>query len=166
MKVKPFINAVDKLASDPYVSNDAKKVWREKSQELPTTTAPLPLKFLEHLAWLFLRIFCVCQSCRKRYEDKVGNDDRNGDYETIQRIEIKSQDTRSRRMKTNTIFFLIFLVSLSPIWIIYWSIYLVRPQMVVLVLIFMYSFYLQKNVSIALYVGLWGDHATKDLLQG
>ena len=139
---KPFINVVKRLVSDPYVLNDAKKAWREKSQELaPTAPLPLPLPFLQHLAWLFLRIFCVCQSCRKRYEDKVGNDDRNGDYETIQRIEIKSQDARSRRMEANTIFFLIFLVTLSPIWIFYWSIYLVRTQMIVLVLIFMYSFY-------------------------
>eukprot|EP00984_Skeletonema_dohrnii_P009917 scaffold3819_cov98-Skeletonema_dohrnii-CCMP3373.AAC.4 len=120
----PFNNAVERLASDPNVLNDAKKAWREKSQELPT--APLPLTFLEHLAWLFLRIFCACQSCRKGYE--VGSDDRYGDdVQTIQRIEIKSQDTRSRRMETNAIFFLIFLVTLSPIW--------------------------TKNDSIALYVG-------------
>ena len=135
---EPFNNAVERLVSDPYVLNDVKKAWREKSQELPT--ASMPLTFLEHLAWLFLRIFCACQSCRKGYE--VGNDDRNGDdVQTIQRIEIKSQDARSRRMETNAIFFLIFLVTLSPIWIVYWPIYLVRTKMIVLVLIFMYSFY-------------------------
>eukprot|EP00984_Skeletonema_dohrnii_P014031 scaffold5864_cov93-Skeletonema_dohrnii-CCMP3373.AAC.9 len=121
----PFNNAVEKLVSDPYVLNDAKKAWREKSQELPTDTAPLPLTFLEHLAGLFLRIFCAHQSCRERYEDEVGNDDRYGDdVQTIQRIEIKSQDARSRRMETNAIFFLIFLITLSPIWIVYWPIYL------------------------------------------
>ena len=137
---EPFNKAVEKLASDPYVLNDAKKAWREKSQEQPT--APLPLTFLEHLAWLFLRIFCACQSCRKRYEDEVGNNDRYADdVQTIQRIEIKSQDTRSRRMQTSAIFFLIFLVTLSPIWIVYWPIYLVRTKMLLLVLIFMYSFY-------------------------
>ena len=138
----PFNNAVEKLVSDPYVLNDTKKAWREKSQELPTDTAPLPLTFLEHLAWLFLRIFCACQSCRKGYEDEVGNNDRYADdVQTIQRIEIKSQDARSRRMQTNAIFFLIFLVTLSPIWIVYWPIYLVRTKMLLLVLIFMYSFY-------------------------
>ena len=138
----PFNNAVERLASDPYVLNDAKNAWREKSQEQSTATAPLPLPFLEHLAWLFLRIFCACQSCRKRYEDEVGNDDRYGDdVQKIQRIEIKSQDARSRRMETNAIFFLIFLVSLSPIWIVYWPIYLVRTKMLLLVLIFIYSFY-------------------------
>jgi hypothetical protein len=48
----PFNNAVERLASDPNVSNDAKKAWRlrgrEMSEELRLRTAPLT--FLEHLA--------------------------------------------------------------------------------------------------------------------
>ena len=122
-----FNNAVERLASDPNVPNDAKKAWRlrgrEKSDELPTA----PLTFLEHLAWLFLRIFCACQSCRKGYE--LDNGDRNGnDVQTIQRVEIKSQDARSRRMEMNAFFFSLFLVSLFPIWIVYWPIYLVSTK--------------------------------------
>jgi len=116
----PFNNAVERLASDPNVPNDAKKAWREKSEELPTA----PLTFLEHLAWLFLCIFCACQICRKGHE--MDNDDRNDVH--IKRIQIKSQDARSRRMETNAIFFFVFLVLLSPIWIVYWPIYLVRAR--------------------------------------
>jgi len=120
---EPFNKAVEKLASDPYVLNDAKKAWREKLERQPPTTS---LTFLEHLAWLFLRIFCACQSCRKGYELK--NDPRNVDDVHIQRAQIKSQDARSRRMEMNAIFFLVFLVSLSPIWIAYWPIYLVSRK--------------------------------------
>ena len=127
---EPCINAVERLVSDPYVLNDVKKAWRQTTATAQTT-APLPLTFLEHLVWLFLCIFCACQSFRKGYEDEVGDD------EIIQRIE----DARSRRMETNAIFFSIFLVTLSPLWIVYWPIYLVRTQMIVLVLIFTYSFY-------------------------
>eukprot|EP00985_Skeletonema_marinoi_P030449 scaffold32132_cov66-Skeletonema_marinoi.AAC.1 len=98
---EPFNKAVEKLASNPYVLNDAKKAWREKLERQPPTTS---LTFLEHLAWLFLRIFCACQSCRKGYELK--NDPRNVDDVHIQRAQIKSQDARSRRMEMNAIFFL------------------------------------------------------------
>ena len=62
---EPFNKAVEKLASYPYVLNIEKKAWREKSEGPPPTTS---LTFLEHLAWLFLRIFCACQSCREGYE--------------------------------------------------------------------------------------------------
>eukprot|EP00985_Skeletonema_marinoi_P019259 scaffold10974_cov154-Skeletonema_marinoi.AAC.8 len=97
---KPFNNAVERLASDPYVLNDAKEAWREKSEGPPPTTS---LTFLEHLAWLFLRIFCACQSCREGYE--LENVPRNVDDVHIQRAQIKSQDARSRRMEMNAIFF-------------------------------------------------------------
>ena len=117
----PFNNAVNRLASDPYALNDAKKAWMEMSEELPTS----PLTFLEHLACLFLRIFCVCQP--KWYE--LENDDRNVDNVRIQRIQIKFQDARSRRMEMNAIFFSLFLLSLSPIWFVYWPIYLVSNKM-------------------------------------
>eukprot|EP00984_Skeletonema_dohrnii_P020763 scaffold10195_cov70-Skeletonema_dohrnii-CCMP3373.AAC.3 len=91
---KPFNIAVERLASDPYVLNDAKKAWREKSEGAPPTTS---LTFLEHLAWLFLRILCACQSCRKGYE--LESDPRNANDVHIQRTQIKSQDARSRRME-------------------------------------------------------------------
>jgi len=153
----PFNNAVERLASDPNVSNDAKKRWGRKPKELPTA----PLTFLEHLAWLFLRIFCACQSCRKGYE--MDDDDRN-DVQIAQTIQIKSQDARSRRMEMNVIFFLVFLVSLSPIWIVYWPIYIVSMKM--LVLIFM-SCIASTNKRMSLQFNfMWGDHATKDLLRG
>jgi len=120
---EPFNKAVEKLASHPYVSNDAKKAWREKLEGPPPTTS---LTFLEHLAWLFLRIFCACQSCRG-YELELPRNV-NVDDVHIQRAQIKSQDARSRRMEMNAIFFLVFLVSLSPIWIAYWPIYLVSRK--------------------------------------
>jgi len=120
---EPFNKAVEKLALHPYVLNDAKKAWREKLEGPPPTTS---LTFLEHLAWLFLRIFCACQSCRKGYE--LENDPRNVNDVHAQRAQIKSQDARSRRMEMNAIFFLVFLVLLSPIWIAYWPIYLVSRK--------------------------------------
>jgi len=147
----PFNNAVERLASDPYVPNDAKKRWGEKPKELPTA----PLTFLEHLAWLFLRIFCACQFCRKGYELDSG--DRNVAH--IQRI----QDARSRCMQTIAIFFLVFLVSLSPIWIVYWPIYLVSMNMLVL-----YSCHVLLSTHRRMschFNFMWCDHATKDLLQ-
>jgi hypothetical protein len=151
----PFNKAVERLASDPNVSKDAKKAWREKSEELPTA----PMTFLEHLAWLFLCIFCPCQSCRKGYE--LDNDDNNGnDEKTVLVIQIKSQDARSRRMEMNATFFSVFLVSFSLIWFVYWPIYLVSTKMLVLILCIPFT---NKRMSLHF---MWGDHATKELLQG
>ena len=118
----PFKNAVKRLLSDPYALNDAKKVWRtrEKLEKLP------PLSFLEHLACLFLLFLCGWQSCK---EHKLDIDERHVNDVNIQRILMKSQDARSRRMERNAILFLVFLVSLSPIWVLYWPIYLVSTKM-------------------------------------
>jgi len=112
------------LTSDPNVLNESKIAWREKSKSIEPPTRTVPLTFMEHLAWLFLRILCASQSCKKGYEQD--NDDRND--VNIQRIRIKSQDARSTRMETNAIFFLVFLVSFSPICIVYWLIYWLQQK--------------------------------------
>lgn len=143
------------LTSDPNVLNESKIAWREKSKSIEPPTRTVPLTFMEHLAWLFLRILCASQSCKKGYEQD--NDDRND--VNIQRIRIKSQDARSTRMETNAIFFLVFLVSFSPIWIVYWLIYWVRRRC-----LYWYPCipFTNRRVSVATYTV---PVATKDLLQ-
>ena len=139
----PFKNAVERLISDPYVLHDTKGAWRgrEKFEERPIA----PLTYLEHLVCLFLYL-CICRSCEREYV--LENDDiQVNDVHSQNRI--RSQYARSRRMETNAIFCLVFLVSLSPIWILYWPIYiyfLVRRCLKLLFIV--HSFFTNRRMYI------------------
>ncbi len=130
----PFKNAVERLISDPYVLHDTKEAWRgrEKFEERPIA----PLTYLEHIACLFLYL-CICRSCEREY--LLENDDiQVNDVHSQNRI--RSQHARSRRMETNAICCLVFLLSLSPIWILYWPIYfLVRGCLKLLFVVHSFS---------------------------
>ncbi len=151
----PFNNAVKRLLLDPYTSNVTRKTWEAARDKDELLTAPLT--FLEHLACLFINFrCCFCQSCAG--EDELDNDDSQVNDDYIQRIQTKSQDARSRHMEMNAIFFLAFLFSLSPIWIVYWPIYfLVSTNMLNWYSLFSFITCVLKMNDLV----LWGDDTTQ-----
>lgn len=111
----PFKNAADRLVSDPYVLNDTKKAWegmRGRSNEGELLTAQLT--FLEHLACLFIHLFNCCLDSDDRYVHIHNNDAQ------IQRIQIRSEDARSRRIETNALIFFVTLPLYLLIYLVKW----------------------------------------------